>query len=94
MNRRRILTLLAILSVINFSLAQSGQFIDTVFYPNDGKTIKSVVNYQIHQKDTSREGPAFYYYETGRLWQKGFHKNDKMDSLWVIFFANGQKMSK
>jgi antitoxin component YwqK of YwqJK toxin-antitoxin module len=89
MNRRWVLTLLAVLSVLKLCIAQTVQYTDTTYYDDNGKTIKSVVDYRIIQNDTIKTGPAVYYFTAGGLWQKGFHKNDKFDSLWTIYYPNG-----
>ena len=50
MKKRWIFTLLAILSVIIYTVAQSVQFTDTVYHADKGTDIKSIINYQVHSK--------------------------------------------
>ena len=94
MNKRRILTLIAIIPLIIVTRAQTAQFTDTTYFTDNSQVIKSIIQYQVHQNDTNREGSALYFYENGKTWQKGFHKDDKMDSLWQIYFPNGKISSE
>lgn len=36
-----------------------------------------------------REGKAFYYKEDGHIWQQGYFKNGKEDSVWTRFDKTG-----
>ena len=87
--------LLFFLSVPFLSVAQSEWWItDTLYHtpPADSK-IKSIVSYRITGDDSVKDGPAFYYYENGSLWQKGFHRDNELDSLWTVYFPTGRKQS-
>ena len=90
MNRWCSLTLFLIISGISCGVAQSVQFIDTVYHTGDSRPVKSIINYKVIDRDTLKDGPALFYYANGTLWQQGFYKMDKIDGHWIIYHANGK----
>ncbi len=87
----RQLTIVSLLSILLFSSSLSGQsiiIIDTSYHFNTGN-LKSVLKFTVTENDTIYEGPAFFYYITGDIWQSGSYENGDMHGQWITYYTDG-----
>ena len=59
---------------------------EKIVYFEDGKTIRQKINY----KNSFKNGPAFEYFENGRMKAKRFYINDTLNDSSLIYYKDGK----
>ena len=60
-------------------------------YPNG--LLKEKYQGVVIGRDTTKKGKYSFYYESGRLMQEGFFKDNKPDSIWLNYYPNSARKS-
>ncbi len=82
-----ICTLILLFNACNSNPEKTGG--EKIVYFEDGKTIRQKINYQNELKN----GPAFEYFENGRIKVKRFYVNDTLNDSSLIFYKDGKLKS-